>query len=111
MKNAFEQLLIDDNDTTVLKFYLHISEKKQLEKLQERIDLPEKQWKHNDADWEERKFWPQYMECYEYAINESEVPWQIVPSDQRWYRNYFVAKAVVEALENLPLVLPTLPAK
>lgn len=109
--NAFEQLLIDDNDTSVLKFYLHISEKKQLEKLQERIDLPEKQWKHNDADWEERKFWPQYMECYEYAINESVVPWHIVPSDQRWYRNYFVAKAVVEALEKLPLVLPTLPAK
>ena len=109
--NAVETLLQDDNDTTVLKFYLHISQERQLEKLQERIDIPEKQWKHNEADWEERKLWPQYMECYEYAINEAVVPWHIVPADQRWYRNYMVAKAVVEAMEKLPLVLPTLAAK
>lgn len=106
--NAFEQLLQDDNDTIVLKFYLHISPEKQLEKLQERRDLPEKQWKHNDADWEERKLWPQYMECYEYAFNESVIPWHIVPADQRWYRNYVVAKKVVETLEQLPLAMPAL---
>ena len=109
--NAFEELLEFDNDTSVLKFYLHISSEKQLEKLQERIDDPEKQWKHNDADWEERKLWNEYMDCYEYAINESTIPWNIVPSDQRWYRNYTVAKKVLEAMEKLPLVLPGLPEK
>src|SRR5690606_37577030 len=68
--NAFENLITYDNNTTVLKFYLHISPERQLEKLQERIDVPEKNWKHNDGDWEERKHWDKYMEAYEYAINE-----------------------------------------
>ncbi|MBK8698060.1 MAG: polyphosphate kinase [Saprospiraceae bacterium] len=106
--NAFEQLLVFDNATSVLKFYMHISAERQMDKLQERIDDPAKQWKHNPADWEEHKLWPEYMQCYEYAINESEIPWYIVPADQRWYRNYVVAKAVVEAMEKLPLVMPTL---
>lgn len=106
--NAFEKNLQQDNNTTVLKFYLHISPEVQLEKLQERIDLPEKNWKHNAGDWEERKFWSKYMQCYEYAINKSEIPWNIVPSDSRWYRNYFVAKAVLEALKKLNLSLPVI---
>lgn len=62
--NAFEKNLILDNGTTILKFFLHISPDRQKEKLQERIDLPEKNWKHNDGDWEERKYWDQYMKAY-----------------------------------------------
>lgn len=109
--NAFEELLEFDNKTKVLKFYLHISPEKQMEKLQERIDLPEKQWKHNDADWEERKLWDKYMDCYEYAINNSKIPWNIIPCDQQWYRNFCTAKVVLEALESMNLVLPTLSIK
>ncbi|MCB0691945.1 MAG: polyphosphate kinase [Saprospiraceae bacterium] len=104
--NSFEELLEFDNNTTVLKFYLHISPERQLEKLQERIDRPEKNWKHNPADWEERKLWPEYMKAYEYAINQSSIPWNIVPADQRWYRNYFVAKKVLETLQSMNLQLP-----
>jgi PPK2 family polyphosphate:nucleotide phosphotransferase len=106
--NAFEDLLIFDNNTLVLKFYLHISKERQREKLQERIDDPSKQWKHNDADWLEHEKWDDYMDCYEYAINNSKVPWHIVPCDQRWYRNYFVAQKVLEALTALNPQLPTL---
>ncbi|MBK9256901.1 MAG: polyphosphate kinase [Saprospiraceae bacterium] len=106
--NAFEDLIRFDNNTTVLKFYLHISEERQKEKLQERIDDPLKQWKHNPGDWEERKHWDEYMRCYEYAINESTTPWHIVPCDKRWYRNYVVAQAVCDALEKLNPQLPHL---
>lgn len=109
--NNFEELIQYDNNTTVLKFYMHISPERQLEKLQERIDSPEKQWKHNPGDWEERKLWPEYMSAYEYAINESHTPWHIVPSDSRWYRNYFIANKVLETLQALNLKLPTLPPK
>ncbi|MCB0646013.1 MAG: polyphosphate kinase [Saprospiraceae bacterium] len=109
--NAFEELIAFDNNTTVLKFYMHISPERQLEKLQERIDEPEKQWKHNPGDWEERKLWDQYMEAYEYAINESTTPWHIVPCDSRWYRNYFMANIVLETLEKLNPQLPHLEAK
>ena len=106
--NAFEQLMVFDNNTTIIKFILNISNKRQEQKLQERIDNPELNWKHNDGDWEERKYWDKYMDCYNYAINESVIPWHIVPADQKWYRNYFVAKVVLEHLEKLDMKLPVL---
>jgi PPK2 family polyphosphate:nucleotide phosphotransferase len=105
--NQFERTLQEDNGTTILKFYMHISPERQKEKLQERIDDPTKNWKHNPADWNELKYWDQYMFCYEDAINRSEIPWIIAPVDQRWYRDYFIGTKVVEALEKLPLELPT----
>lgn len=106
--NAFEQLLEKDNQTTVLKFYLHISKDKQQEELQERIDDPEKHWKHNDNDWKEREHWDKYMECYEYAINNSKIPWHIVPVNSRWYRDYYIAKVISDTLESFDMELPTL---
>lgn len=106
--NQFEETLVSDNNTTILKFYMHLSPERQKEKLQERIDDPRKQWKHNPADWEEAKLWDAYMRCYEDAINRSRIPWIIAPVDQRWYRDYFIATKVLETLESLPLVLPTL---
>ncbi|MFN7325983.1 MAG: PPK2 family polyphosphate kinase [Chitinophagales bacterium] len=107
--NAFEQLLEVDNETLVVKFYMHISKEEQLVQLQQRIDDPSKHWKHNDSDWEQRKYWDQYMEAYEYAINESEIPWHICPVDDRWYRDYFIASVLVDRLERLKMELPRLP--
>ncbi|NND07385.1 MAG: polyphosphate kinase [Saprospiraceae bacterium] len=106
--NDFEELLSFDNNTTVVKFYMHISEERQLEKLQERIDVPSKNWKHNPGDWEERKHWSAYMTAYEYALNESTIPWHIVPSDQRWYRDYFVVETLVDIMEDFDMKLPIL---
>ncbi|HMQ07918.1 MAG TPA: polyphosphate kinase [Saprospiraceae bacterium] len=106
--NAFEKLLIKDNDTSVLKFYMHISYEKQGEKLQDRIDNPDNQWKHNEGDWRERKYWKDYRVAYEDVINRSEVPWIIVPADQRWYRNHFIAKHVLQTMESLDMKKPLL---
>lgn len=104
--NAFEELLQFDNDTLIFKFYMHISYEEQERQLQQRMDDPDKRWKHNDGDWEERKHWPAYMKAYEYAINNSSVPWHICPVDNRWYRNYVMAKTLVEGLKKLDLKLP-----
>ncbi|HLF65579.1 MAG TPA: PPK2 family polyphosphate kinase [Saprospiraceae bacterium] len=106
--NEFERMLQKENNTTILKFYMHISPERQKEKLQERIDDPRKNWKHNAADWEELKYWDQYIFCYEDAIYRSVVPWIIAPVDQRWYRDYFIATKIIETLDELPLELPTL---
>jgi PPK2 family polyphosphate:nucleotide phosphotransferase len=109
--NAWESNLMQDNQTTLLKFYMHISPERQQEKLQERIDDPQKQWKHNDADWKERELWDDYMKAYEYAINESAVPWIIAPVDQRWYRDFYIAEKILATLESFDLALPTLDKK
>jgi len=104
--NAFETLLEVDNNTTVLKFYLHLSKARQLEKLTERKEEEDKFFKHNSGDWEERKFWNQYRRCYEDVINRSVIPWHIVPVDNRWYRNYVIASCVLETLESFKLKWP-----
>jgi PPK2 family polyphosphate:nucleotide phosphotransferase len=106
--NAFEELLEFDANTKVLKFYMHISPEKQQEKLQERIDDTTKNWKHKAADWDENDHWNEYMKCYEYAINESVIPWHIAPADKRWYRNYFIAQVVLKTLEGMNPQLPIL---
>lgn len=106
--NAFEKLLQEDNDTIVMKFFLHLSKERQKEKLLERIERKDKNYKHNDNDWKERKHWDKYMSAYQDALDRSHIPWHIVPSDQRWYRNYFVAEKVVERLRSLNMGFPPL---
>ena len=106
--NAFEELLQFDNNTVVLKFFLHLSKDQQAIELQERIDEPDKYWKHNDNDWKEREHWDEYMRCYQDVLNWSAIPWHIVPVDERWYRDYVVSKAIVEALEALNMEYPPL---
>lgn len=104
--NAFEQLLQADSNTIVLKFFLHLSYDQQEIELQQRIDERDKNWKHNPNDWKEREHWAEYQRCYEYVLENSVVPWHIIPVDERWYRDYLVSKAIVEALEKLPMEYP-----
>ena len=106
--NSFEETLQYDTNTTILKFYMHMSPEEQLKQLTERIEEPKKYWKHNDGDWEERKLWDKYMEAYEYAINNSVIPWTILPCDNEWYRDYLAAKTICETLEELKMKLPPL---
>jgi polyphosphate kinase 2 (PPK2 family) len=106
--NAFETLLAKDNNTIVLKFYMHISKERQREKLQERMDDPKSNWKHNSGDWEETKYWKEYRAAYEYAINNSTTPWHVVPVDQKWYRNYYIAHIVRNTLKKMDPQLPLL---
>ena len=109
--NAFEELLSFDNQTTILKFYMHLSRSRQKEKLQERIDEPMKNWKHNANDWKEAERWEDYMHCYEDVINRSSIPWIIAPVDERWYRDYFIAKKILATLERFNMKYPVLENK
>lgn len=107
--NNFETLLQDQN-TIVLKFFLSISKDKQLEKLEERKANPVKFWKHNQNDFVEREHWSAYMKAYEDAIaNCSSVfPWHVVPSDENWYKEYLIAKTVMETLSGLDMQFPVI---
>lgn len=107
--NAFEKLLVQSG-TVVLKFYLHVSKEEQLVRLQERLSDKTKMWKHNDADLREREKWNEYMKAYEDAFENCCVaaPWYIVPADQNWYKEYFIATKIVEALEALKMKYPGL---
>lgn len=107
--NAFEKLLSEQNSTVVLKFYLHISPEEQQERLQERINIPNKQWKYNENDFTEAKLWKDYMNVYEDCFeNCNELPWTIVPADQNWYKEYIIAKKLRDALDDLKMQYPGL---
>ncbi len=107
--NNFESLLQETN-TIVLKFYLHISQEEQTERLNERKTNPEKYWKHNDGDWDTRKKWNLYQIAYEDVFRHCNAPeWNIIPSDENWYKEYLVAKKLVETLEALDLQYPKNP--
>jgi PPK2 family polyphosphate:nucleotide phosphotransferase len=106
--NDFERMLAE-NGTTILKFFLHISRKEQRERLQARIEDPTKRWKFEHGDLEERKLWTDYMKAYEEALaatSSSIAPWYVVPSNAKWFRNYVIARTIVEKLQSLDMRLP-----
>jgi PPK2 family polyphosphate:nucleotide phosphotransferase len=106
--NEMERTL-DENGVKILKFYLHISKSEQARRLKARIDDKAKNWKFSAADLDERKLWSKYQAAFEDAINECSTkwaPWHVVPANKKWARDCIVARAMVEALEELPLRWP-----
>lgn len=107
--NAFERLLQEHNDTHILKFFLHISREEQQERLKERMTNPGKMWKYNPKDFEEADHWDEYHRMYEDCFNLcNHVPWHIVPSDQNWYKEYYIANELHKLLTSLDMKYPQL---
>jgi PPK2 family polyphosphate:nucleotide phosphotransferase len=105
--NDFEALLQKHNNTTILKFYLHISPEEQAERLQERMNDSQKQWKYSRKDLEEAKLWDSYMRVYEDCFSEcNKIPWIITPADQNWYKEYVIASAMYETLKGFKMKFP-----
>src|SRR5688572_28598019 len=96
----FEEL-IAEHGTIILKFFLHITNKEQKERLLEREKDPKTAWKLNPNDWKERDHWDEYTEAYEDVISRTaaaHAPWIVVPANAKWYRNLVIAESIVEAL-------------
>lgn len=117
VKRRFDQIkefeeLLTESGTTVLKFFLHISKDEQKERLTARIADPEKRWKWNSGDLEERKLWNEYLKAFEDVMSATSTdcaPWYIVPANRKWYRNLVVADRIVNVLENMKLKTPPAP--
>lgn len=101
--NNFEQLLAD-NGTTILKFYLHISKKEQQKRFVERQNNPDKYWKFNKEDLQVQDLWDEYRDAYEDVFakcSSEQAPWHIIPADDKWYRDYCVAKVIAKTFEKM----------
>ena len=105
--NNFERLLAD-NDTFIVKFYLHISKDQQLIELNERLTDPTKYYKHNENDFNERQHWDEYMSAYEDVFEHcgKEIPWHIIPANRNWYKEYMMAQVVLGTLKKMDLAYP-----
>ncbi len=105
---AFEQMLADEG-TTIVKFYLHIDKDEQKERLQARLDEPDKNWKFDAHDLEQRRHWTEYMHAFRDAIVETDrdhAPWYVVPANRKWYRDYAIMRILVDTLQALDLQFP-----
>jgi PPK2 family polyphosphate:nucleotide phosphotransferase len=101
------------NGTRVLKFFLHVSKEEQKQRFLDRINEPDKNWKFNPGDLEDRKLWDKYMAAYEEAIRNTstaDAPWHVVPADKKWFARLVIAHTIADALENLGLEYPKVDA-
>jgi polyphosphate kinase 2 (PPK2 family) len=97
------------NGVVIRKFFLHVSRDEQRKRFLERIEQPEKNWKFSATDARERGHWKDYMKAYEDLIRHTatkDVPWYVVPADNKWFTRIVVAAAVIDALAALDLHYP-----
>ncbi|MCM3615202.1 polyphosphate kinase 2 family protein [Microbacterium enclense] len=88
----------------VVKVMLHISKDEQRARLAERLDRPDKHWKYNPGDVDERELWDDYMEAYQVAIERTSTPiapWHVVPADRKWYARLAVQQLLIDALADI----------
>lgn len=88
---------------------LHISKDEQKRRLKDRLRDSKRNWKFSDADIKERKYWDDHMEAFNKMLkntNTQHAPWHIIPSDNKWYRDYLISKITVDALHNLKMSFP-----
>jgi PPK2 family polyphosphate:nucleotide phosphotransferase len=106
--NQFEEMLAS-NGVTILKFFLHISQREQTARLEARCEDKDKHYKISESDFKERVYWDKYQKYYQEAIaatSQKYAPWFIIPADYKWYRNAAVSRIIVEALDSLGLKYP-----
>jgi len=110
--NDFERLLAETG-TTIIKCFLNISKEEQKARMQERLADPSKTWKFNPGDLKERELWSQYMQAYEQAIKATSTdyaPWYVIPADSKTNRNLLISRLLLDALKNMKLKYPPVPA-
>ncbi len=101
--NDFEARLVDEG-VSIIKCMLHVSAEEQRARLLKRLDNPNKHWKFNPGDLDERQLWPAYREAYEIALERTHTdaaPWFVVPADKKWFRNLAVGQLLLDTLRGL----------
>ncbi len=108
---AFESLLTQGG-TTIVKCCLLISKDEQRSRLEERLRDPQKRWKFQRGDLEDRALWKEYQAAYSEAITRTstkDAPWYVIPSDHKWFRNWAVSRLLIETLTEMDPKYPEPP--
>lgn len=106
--NAFERELVDQG-TTLVKVAMFVSLAEQKRRLAERLERPDKYWKYNPGDVDERLKWPAYQEAYQVMLDRTSTdyaPWHIVPCNRKWYSRLAITELLIEALKRLNMSWP-----
>lgn len=106
--NAFERELVDSG-TALVKVAMFVSLNEQKKRLAERLERPDKYWKYNPGDIDERLKWPLYEQAYQAMLDRTSTPrapWHIVPCNRKWYSRLAVTELLIEALKRLNMSWP-----
>lgn len=104
----FEKRIADEG-VHIIKIMLHVSPEEQASRLLDRLDTPEKHWKYNPGDVDERLHWKSYMEAFQIAIertNAEHAPWFVVPANAKWYARAAVQRIVISELQRIAPAWP-----
>ncbi len=107
--NDFEKLIVTENNTTILKFFLYISKQEQLARFAKRLDDPARQWKISESDYKERDYWKDYIEAFEDVLGKTSTehaPWFIIPSNHKWFRDLSISQIITRTMEEMKMQLP-----
>ena len=107
--NDFEQLIATENNTSILKFFLHISKEEQLARFKKRLDDRTRQWKISESDYKEREYWGDYIKAFEDVLTKTSTecaPWFIVPSNHKWFRDLAISQIIVRQMEAMGMQFP-----
>ncbi|KRC51795.1 phosphate--nucleotide phosphotransferase [Leifsonia sp. Root227] len=106
--NQFEEELVESG-TTIVKVMLHLGKDEQRARLADRLERPEKHWKYNPGDVDERELWDEYQAAYQVVFDRTstkQAPWFVVPADRKWYARLAVQHLLIHALEDMDLGWP-----
>jgi PPK2 family polyphosphate:nucleotide phosphotransferase len=106
--NTFERELVEAG-TTIVKVAMFVSLNEQKKRLAKRLVRPDKYWKFNPADIDERQKWPAYQEAYQAVLDRTSTdhaPWHVLPCDRKWYSRLAVTELLIEALKGLNMNWP-----
>ncbi len=107
--NDFEKLIAAQNNTTILKFFLHISKQEQLARFAKRLDDPARHWKISESDYKEREYWNDYTEAFEDVLTRTSTehaPWFVIPSNHKWFRDLAVSQIIARSMEEMKMQMP-----
>lgn len=96
----FEKSLVDD-DTVVLKFWLHLPRAVLQERIQAARKDPQKYWDFAQHDWEVFEHDGRAFDLIEQMVlrtDSIEAPWHIIESTDACYRNLTIGHAIAKAV-------------
>jgi len=99
--NEFERTLTEDG-MVLVKFWIHISKKEQLERFKKREKDPWKNYKLTPEDWRNREKWDKYIEALEEMFEKTDTehaPWTIIEGNYKWWARIKALKTVVNTIE------------
>lgn len=106
--NAFEKELVEGG-TKIVKVAMFVSLDEQKKRLAERLERPDKFWKYNPADIDERLLWPKYQEAYQVMLDRTSTdyaPWHVIPCNRKWYSRLAILELLIEALKEFNFAWP-----